>query len=260
MNKLLILLILTALYSSFCYAIIGKVTDKKSGEALKDVKIINLSQPTINSELSNKRGLFEIDGEDGDLLRFEYDGYNSLELEVNQIHVVRAQIEPEQVEAPTHLNTLLSTADRQSRTVSELPASIVVLTKQQIAERGYLNIEEILRHIPGLYAIEEYDWTGNGSNLGVRGFLTSGMNNAVLIMVNGVSQGEDTWGMYPLSRINVPVGAIERIEITRGPMTVAYGSSALQGAINIITHSETEDDRRRSQDHGEYLSITSNSR
>ena len=77
-----------------------------------------------------------------------------------------------------------------------------------------------------------------GSNFGVRGFLTSGMNNSMMLMVNGVNQYEDYWGFNPLSRINVPVETIERIEIVRGPMSVVYGSGALLGAINIITRND----------------------
>ena len=68
---------------------------------------------------------------------------------------------------------------------------------------------------------------------GVRGFWSKGWNDNVIIMVNGVDQISDYFNDYPLTTIAVPVEAIDKIEVVRGPMSVIYGSGAFFGAINI---------------------------
>lgn len=234
------LLLLSLLCFDVAASTIGKVIDDATGLPLDGVKISIVNRNTVEPQYSSIYGLFEIDAQssqDGpkDTLRFEKAGFAPLDMPVNNHRVLYARLSPLVIEQAAPLDTLLSTAGRSAQKVSQIPASVVVVTRQEIAAMGYNDIEEILVNVPGIYSIEEYDWTGGGSNIGVRGFLTSGMNNSMMIMVNGVTQFEDYWGFYPLSRINVPVETIERIEIVRGPMSVVYGSGALLGAINIIT-------------------------
>ncbi|KGJ87954.1 TonB-dependent receptor plug domain-containing protein [Colwellia psychrerythraea] len=219
-------------------ATIGKVTAEMTLNALAGVKVSLVRGTDIEPVYSDSYGLFNIKAMAGEELLFEKQGFAPLSVTVDASRIIYAQLELEFIDTVAPLDTLLSTAGRTKQKISQIPASVVVVTKQQIASFGYASIEEILRHVPGLYAIEEYDWIAAGSNIGVRGFLTSGINNSMMIMVNGINQYEDYWGSYPLSRINVPVETIERIEIVRGPMSVVYGSGALMGAINIITRSD----------------------
>jgi len=219
---------------------IGKVTDKQAISAIAGVKISISKGDSIEPAYSDSHGLFNINAKVGEELLFEKPGYTSKSITVTPSRIIYAQLQIEFIDTVAPLDTLLSTAGRTEQKISQIPASVVVVTKHQISTFGYTNVEEILRNVPGLYAIEEYDWTGGGSNIGVRGFLTGGFNNAMMIMINGVNQYEDYWGFYPLSRMNVPVETIERIEIVRGPMSVVYGSGALMGAINIITRTNNE--------------------
>jgi outer membrane receptor for ferrienterochelin and colicin len=72
--------------------------------------------------------------------------------------------------------------------------------------------------------------------LGVRGFWSGVPNDNIIILVNGVHQVNDMWSNYPLHKITVPVEAIDRIEVIRGPMSVVYGNGAFYGVINIFTN------------------------
>lgn len=126
------------------------------------------------------------------------------------------------------------TAGKKSEKISDIPASVVLITCEDIKRYGYKTLEEILENIPGFYMIDSYSWWGTAS-FGVRGFFSPTTLNNVIILVNGINQVGDYLGDYPSSKIKVPVEAIDRIEGIRGPMSVIYGSGAFMGAINIIT-------------------------
>lgn len=133
----------------------------------------------------------------------------------------------------------VQSATRKVEPISNIPASIVVITRQDIQSQGWGTLEEVLSHIPGMYQINDYLWFGTDS-YGVRGFFSSGSFSTMTVMVNGVSQKEDWYNSFPLSKINVPVEAIDRVEVIRGPMSVVYGSNAFLGAINIITNQDVK--------------------
>lgn len=130
------------------------------------------------------------------------------------------------------MNVTITTASKKEEKISDIPASVVVITKAEIEKYGYRSLQELLENVPGIYAIDNYAHTD--VTLGVRGFWSAG-TKGVVIMVNGVNQLQDVYSMYPLNRVAVPVESIERIEVIRGPMSVIYGSGAFYGAINIIT-------------------------
>ena len=70
------------------------------------------------------------------------------------------------------MNIKISTAGKKAEKVSIIPASVVIITREEIEKYGYCTLEEILESIPGLYQVD--DWQSGGSNFGVRGFLTDG--------------------------------------------------------------------------------------
>lgn len=130
------------------------------------------------------------------------------------------------------LNVEITTAGKKAEKISEIPASIVLVTREDIEKYGYQTLAEVLESIPGLYLTDDY----LSKNLGVRGFWTVDPNRNMIILVNGVSQVEDTFSVYDLKQINLPVEAIDRVEVVRGPMSVIYGSGAFFGVINIKTN------------------------
>ena len=133
------------------------------------------------------------------------------------------------------LSLKVQSGGKENESISDLPASIVIISEKDIKEQGWQSLEEILTHVPGMYMINDYLWFGS-DNFGVRGFFSTGAFGNMTVMVNGVSQKEDWYNSFPLTKVNVPVEAIDRIEIIRGPMSVVYGSNAFLGSINIITN------------------------
>ncbi len=135
----------------------------------------------------------------------------------------------------------VSTAGKTEEKISDIPASVVVITRAEIAQYGYRTLGETLSSIPGLYGIEQYYYEGVA--LGVRGFWSNWTNKQIIILVDGIPQINPHRNNYILPQIAVPVEAIERIEVVRGPLSVIYGDGAFFGAINIITDNEKIPDK-----------------
>jgi outer membrane receptor protein involved in Fe transport len=137
------------------------------------------------------------------------------------------------------MNVKISTAGKTPERIGDIPASVVLITREDIETYGYRTLTEILQNIPGLYSINDY--SEGGANFGVRGFWSGVTNDNIIILVNNISQVNDFESNYPMSKINIPVEAIDRIEVIRGPMSVIYGNGAFYGVINIITNDNTYD-------------------
>lgn len=136
----------------------------------------------------------------------------------------------------------IKTAGKTPEQISSIPASVVLITRKDIETYGYTTLAEILEHIPGLYATDDYSLSGE--NFGVRGFWYGEVNKNIIILVNGVPQIFDYIASYPLVNSPIPVEAIDRIEVVRGPMSVIYGTGAFFGVINIFTDEATTEPLR----------------
>lgn len=142
------------------------------------------------------------------------------------------------------MNEEVITAGKTPEKISNIPASVIVVTRKEIAKYGYSTLAEILEHVSGLYLHQSHEIVGS-PNYGVRGFFSSTSNRNMIILVNGVNQVFDRDSTTRLPRVLVPVEAIDRIEIVRGALSVMYGSGAFFGAINIITN---QSDKQRNAD------------
>jgi len=126
-------------------------------------------------------------------------------------------------------------AGKRDEKISDIPASVTIITRKDIENYGYTTLVDILENTPGLYNINNYFYAPG--NFGTRGSWNPGGQNASFaVLVNGVSQLREDDRSNPLDKIAVPVEAIDRIEFIRGPMSVLYGNGASFGVINIITN------------------------
>ncbi len=131
-------------------------------------------------------------------------------------------------------NVKITTANKRIQKVYEIPASVVVVTRQEIQKKGYTSFFQLISNVAGYYGLDSN--AQGGQIYGVRGYWTGNSRN-VKFLINGEDTVIDNNGNYGSTGRNPPVEAIERIEIIRGPMAVIYGSGAMFGVINIITSS-----------------------
>jgi outer membrane receptor protein involved in Fe transport len=130
------------------------------------------------------------------------------------------------------LNVEITTAGKRAEKIGDIPASVVLITREEIERYGYQSLAEILENVSGLYVLDP--WQAFGPAAGVRGFYNFWPSN-VIFLVNNIRQVDTFHEAYPLQSFNLPVESIDRIEVVRGPMSVIYGSGAFFGAINVIT-------------------------
>ncbi|WHP07055.1 ligand-gated channel protein [Acinetobacter corruptisaponis] len=134
--------------------------------------------------------------------------------------------------AAVQLEKIVVTASGFEQDIKKAAASISVLTQEEINKKAYRDVTDALKDVPGVVV------TGGGSSSDIS---IRGMGSAyTVIMVDGkkintrsVRPNSDNSGIEQGWLPNI--GAIERIEVIRGPMSGLYGSDAMGGVINIIT-------------------------
>jgi outer membrane receptor for ferrienterochelin and colicins len=130
------------------------------------------------------------------------------------------------------LDTVVVTASGYEQLIKEAPASISVVTREDLEKKAYTNLHDALRDVPGVILTPS---DNNSNDIALRGMGA----NYTLILVDGKrtnSRETQTNGSTGTDQSWIPpLEAIERIEVVRGPMSSLYGSDAMGGVINVIT-------------------------
>jgi len=134
------------------------------------------------------------------------------------------------------LDTITVTATMSAHDTRTAPASVTVVTRDELDRRNADDVLEAVRGEPGITL------TGHG-NGGRKTISLRGMEgHHILTMVNGrrIATSDDIVGHSNYQYNWVPMSAVERVEVIRGPMSTLYGSEALGGVINLITRRPTD--------------------
>ncbi|MDX3906452.1 MAG: TonB-dependent receptor [Pigmentiphaga sp.] len=134
------------------------------------------------------------------------------------------------------LDTVVVTASGFEQDIKQAPASISVVTREELEQGAFRDLTDALRTIEGVSVIGAAAQAGGGGqDISIRGMPGS----YTLILVDGKRQNTRearTNGNAGFEQGWIPpLEAIDRIEIIRGPMSSLYGSDAMGGVINIIT-------------------------
>jgi iron complex outermembrane receptor protein len=112
-----------------------------------------------------------------------------------------------------------------------------VITAQDIEATGATDLNELLETVPGFHVRLSSD--GYNPIYTIRG-LSSVANPEVLVLINGIPINNLQYGNRSIVWGGMPINAISRIEIIRGPGSAVYGADAYSGVINIITKTKDE--------------------
>lgn len=123
------------------------------------------------------------------------------------------------------------TAARRPGTLRRAPATVYVVTREDIAASGAQTLWDALRGVPGVDVMSARTAHGEVS---VRG-LNRLQNNRTLVLLDGKTVLNGFFDYVVWEEIPVTLEEIDRIEIVEGPASALYGANAVNGVINIIT-------------------------
>lgn len=135
-------------------------------------------------------------------------------------------------------NIQVYSASKHMQSASEAPASVTVVTADEIQKYGYRNLADVLRSVPGFYVTYDRDYTF----VGVRGFGRLGdWNSRILVLIDGHRINNNVLGQAMLgNEFLVDIDMVERVEIVRGPSSSLYGANAFFAVINVITRTSKQ--------------------
>ncbi|MEO7934296.1 MAG: TonB-dependent receptor [Chthoniobacterales bacterium] len=126
------------------------------------------------------------------------------------------------------LDELIVTGTRLESTVERSPASVTVITAQELQDRQITHVADALRNVPGLDVVQ----TGAPGQL--TSVFTRGLTSeATQVMIDGLPVNQGLAGLFNFADLSTE--NIDRIEVVRGPQSSLYGPRAGGGVVNIIT-------------------------
>jgi iron complex outermembrane receptor protein len=209
----------------------GTVTDDKTNEPMMSVSIY--VKETKQAMASDFDGNFKFDMDPGQYnVVFKYVGYEEqdLKIEIRPNETVVKNIKL--VETPQELGLVVVTGTKYEKDVSEQVVSMEVM-KLSTIQNSNSKMTESLNKVPGVNMI--------GNNISIRGGagFSDGANTRVMMLLDdlplvGADNGSIRWDALPLE-------SIEQMEVIKGASSALYGTSAMNGVINIRTGNPKSD-------------------
>ena len=130
-------------------------------------------------------------------------------------------------------------ASKHRQPIEQAPAIVSVITREEIAQRSWRNLSEILDQIPGFMLRRQ---EAGAISLVVRGMRAV---TGALILLDGVPVNDPLDGNFAF--FDMPIQTLEKIEIIRGPGSALYGGNATLAVINLITQDRSHRPYQRLQ-------------
>lgn len=224
---LTLLICLTSFGASFAQTLKGHIYDAKTNEPLVGAAV-SYKLHGNQGVISDINGAYEIKLPEGGVdLVFSYVGYEDLlmPIVINKREVVTKDIYMK--ESTKLLEEVVVSAGRFEQKLSDVTVSMDVVKSGHIARQAPTDISSTLRTLPGIDIIDKQPSIRGGSGW------TYGVGSRSQVLVDGMSTlnpktGEINWNTVPLENV-------EQVEVIKGASSVLYGSSALNGIINIRT-------------------------
>jgi len=208
----------------------GKVTDAKTNEPLLGATV----QTSNEGVQTDADGNFELELAPGSyVLDIRYLGYTTSSTKVTIAHGQTQTLDVQLTEEITLLNTATVSSSKFEQSLGEVTVSLEVLRPDLIESTGKLTLDEALQKIPGVTVID-----GQANIRGGSGF-SQGAGSRVLLLMDDIPILQADAG-YP-QWDDVPLEVIQQVEVVKGASSALYGSSALNGIVNVRTAYATAD-------------------
>lgn len=227
-NTLIFLTLLLCSAGMYAQKVTGYVYDSKTSETLPGVNVSYKYKGETKGVLSDADGYYSIDVPmDAIMLTFSYVGYETqtCPLVIDNHNTTNQNIYLKIEEKL--LNEVVVSAGRFEQKLSDITVSMDIIKPEDIERQSPKDLRSVLATVSGVDITDKQPSIRSGSGW------TYGVGSRSLIMVDGMSIltpgiGEINWNVIPMENI-------EQVEVIKGASSVLYGSSALNGLINIRT-------------------------
>jgi outer membrane receptor for ferrienterochelin and colicins len=124
------------------------------------------------------------------------------------------------------LDDIVVTAARRDQRLADVAVTTEVLSRAELERSGAADLSAVLTEHTG---VDLHGGHPNGAGIMLQGIGAE----RVLVLIDGQPVAGRIAGVFDISRI--PVAAVERVEIVKGPQSTLYGSEAMGGVVNVIT-------------------------
>ncbi|MGY8987529.1 MAG: TonB-dependent receptor [Flavobacteriales bacterium] len=222
MRKILSIVLLFASFSiSLSQSVSGVVKDEKTKEPLIGVNVI-LSN--TNGTTTNINGEFNVEVKNGEnTITFKYIGYETIVKDI----AGKSKFDIKMKSVSQQIGTVVISAGKFEQKIEEITVSMEVISPSLIENKNTTDIQTVMEQVPGVNITD-----GQANIRGGSGW-SYGAGSRVLVMVDDMplisgDAGQVQWKLIATENIN-------QIEVIKGASSVLYGSSALNGVINIRT-------------------------
>lgn len=115
----------------------------------------------------------------------------------------------------------------------EIPGSVFLISREEIAERRPMDANEVLRTVPGVHIREDSGPVGMRLNIGIRG-LNPDRSRSLLVLEDGLPLSLAPYG-EPEMYYSPPIDRMSRIEILKGSGSIVHGPQTIGGVLNFVT-------------------------
>ena len=210
-------------------AVAGQIRDGKTGAGLEGARILLVNTPLATTSGTGGRFMLAGVAPGRYQLRVAAVGYAPDTLpEIIVAAADTANVIVTMHAAAVSLPGIVVAASRRPERVEDAPASVAVLSNDEIVRRNVTTVDGALAYVPGV------SFNGPGQ-MDIHGSTGSagGIGSRVLTLVDGHPAlsgdgGEIIWEAFPLLDL-------DQIEVVKGAASALYGSNALGGVVNLVT-------------------------
>ena len=202
----------------------GNITDAQNQEALTGVSVSTGSIGTYTDALGNYELMLDAGTH---LLQFSYVGYKPIEKQIELKPNEEQRVDIALENTTTLLETATITSGKYEKALGEVIVSMDVIQPQLLESNNASSVDEVLEKTPGMQVLDGQPSIRGGASY------SYGAGSRVLLLIDDLPALQADAG-FP-QWIDVPVENIAQIEVIKGASSALYGSSAMNGVVNVRT-------------------------
>jgi outer membrane receptor protein involved in Fe transport len=215
----------------------GAVIDQ-SGAGVPGAAVSLTGSSGTSTTVTSGAGEFAFNGVAGGAYRLTVavDGFATATVTDVNVQAAHVVVPPITLRVATLNDTVVVSASKSDTPLADAPATMSVVTSEQIATGPAMNYGDLLRQVPGANVIQ---LSARDVNVTSR-HGTSTLSNSQLVLVDERSIYLDFFGIVLWDFMPTNLADIRQIEVIRGPASAVWGANAMSGVVNVVTKTPRE--------------------